>query len=185
MPPQELLLYAQEQEEEGYMHESSSNNNSRGRTFSSSAWESPRAPAAASLRRNKQFQGYQTIMSGGIKRYGDAYSVQAGSGVQGSTAAAQVSGMSGGGHSGSQGRLRPDDAMVESWQASARKRKMIVLSDDSEEDGDGASDDEDQGRGKRPKSMSREEGESPLCAAHLFVTTTAELHTAVLSFFSP
>jgi hypothetical protein len=158
VPPQELLLYPQEQEEEGYMHESSSNNNSRGRASSSSAWESPRAPAAASLRRNKQFQGYQTIMSGGIKRYGDAYSVQAGAAAQGSSAAAQASGMSGG-RSGSKSRLRPDDAMVESWQASARKRKMIVLSDDSEEDGDGASDDEYHGRGKRAKSMSREEGE--------------------------
>jgi hypothetical protein len=138
------------------MHESSSNNNNRGRP-SSSAWESPRAPAAAQ-RRNKQFQGYQTIMSGGIKRYGDAYSVQAGAGAS-SSVAAQAAGM--GGSSAGKGRLRPDEALVESWQASARKRKMIVLSDDSEgeEEADGEG---DWGRRKRTKSMSREEGEA-LC----------------------
>jgi hypothetical protein len=93
-------------------------------------------------------------MSGGIKRYGDAYSVQAGTGAS-SSVAAQAAGA--GGSSTGKGRLRPDEALVESWQASARKRKMIVLSDDSEgeeeEGGEG-----DRGRGKRAKSMSREEG---------------------------
>lgn len=76
--------------------------------------ETPVKSVAA--KRNKQFQGYQTIMNGGIKKYGDTFNA-----LQSTE------------KSGRLGKLQPDEAMVETWQASSeRKRKMIVLSDDSE-----------------------------------------------------
>jgi hypothetical protein len=159
---QELFLYPKD-EEEGYMHEASSNNNYR----------SPRTPAPeattylpSTARKNKQFQGYQTIMQSGLKHYGDAYSVQRGGGGSGS-------GGRGGGSSGSgvKGMLQPDEALVQNWQrrhqhsnlhqqqrgqrqqpsraeeadvevvaggaGSQRKRKLIVLSDTDQSDEDG------------------------------------------------
>jgi uncharacterized protein (DUF1330 family) len=163
---QELFLYSGGDGDEGYMHEASSNVNHRSPRSSTSAHTPSHSGALpASARRNKQFQGYQTLMSSDLKRYGNEYTVQGGAG------------------SGVKGRLQPDDTLVESWQvrhqreereqrehresgqsgqqmtdSASRKRKLIVLSDSEGED-----DDESEGKGRRggnrrSKSQSALEG---------------------------
>jgi uncharacterized protein (DUF1330 family) len=149
------------------MHEASSNVNHRSPRSSSSAHTPSHSGALpASVRRNKQFQGYQTLMSSDLKRYGDEYTVQGGAG------------------SGVKGRLQPDDTLVESWQvrhkreqreqpghresaqagqqtadSGGRKRKLIVLSD-SEGEGDGT---EERRRcdNRRSTSQYAQEGKLP------------------------
>jgi uncharacterized protein (DUF1330 family) len=148
------------------MHEASSNVNHRSPRSSSSAHTPSHSGALpASVRRNKQFQGYQTLMSSDLKRYGDEYTVQGGAG------------------SGVKGRLQPDDTLVESWQvrhqreqreqlehrdrgqsgyqavdSAGRKRKLIVLSDSEGEDDDESEGKVRRGDNRRSKSQSALEG---------------------------
>jgi uncharacterized protein (DUF1330 family) len=161
---QELFLYSGGDGDEGYMHEASSNVNHRSPRSSSSAHTPSHSGALpASVRRNKQFQGYQTLMSSDLKRYGDVYTVQGGAG------------------GGVKGRLQPDDTLVESWQvrhkreereqrehresgqskqqtaeSGGRKRKLIVLSDSEGED-DGT-EERRRGENRRSRSHSALEG---------------------------
>lgn len=86
---QELFLYKAEEEEDKAQdssagsrmndraHSSSYSNSYSGTSSSSSRGHHTPAPAltTASAQRNKQFKAYQTILSGNIGRYGDAYTV--------------------------------------------------------------------------------------------------------------
>ena len=132
---QELFLYSGEEEEEGEDNMNSSRSHSHTHSY---ATETPHKTPVA--RRNKQFQGYQSIMSGGIRRYGDTFSA-----LHSSEKNARAGG-------GRVGKLQPDEALVETWQASDRKRKMIVLSDDEDEP--------DEEERNRAKARAKVEGES-------------------------
>lgn len=66
-------------------------------------------------------------------------------------------------------KLRPDEDMVETWQAQqARKRKIIVLSDSSSSNS-GSEDEVEEGGGKhRKRSRATQEGNFSVCSIFLF-----------------
>ena len=131
---QELFLYPVDEDEENMTtNTSASKKNTSSSSFSSSA--TPLKLSGSS--RNKQFKGFQTIANSNIKRYGGDFNI----------------------HS-SGAKLCPPEDMIDTMQVqNERKRRIVVLSDSSEDEVQIVGDSQDKKRLKKTNQTNRH-GES-------------------------
>ena len=85
--------------------------------------------SSSAAKRNKQFQGYQTVMNSNIKYYGDKYHINTNNNTNTTTTSSSSS---------KKRNIQPDDNLIDTWQShqqqQQQRRKLIVLSDSSEDE---------------------------------------------------
>eukprot|EP01032_Pedospumella_encystans_P009875 gene9875-11589_t len=140
--PTEMFLYKEEEvADEDYQHHPQSNSNNPSTTNSASKhnplYSSSNHSSAQKARKNKQFQGYQTIMNSNIGTYGGKYTIDKKNNIANATATTNATNRNtnnnGATSSIKKSTLRPDEDMVTTIH---NRKRRIVLSDDEENSGD-------------------------------------------------
>eukprot|EP01032_Pedospumella_encystans_P014566 gene14566-16721_t len=139
--PTEMFLYKEEEvADEDYQHHPLSNSNNPSTTNSASKhnplYSSSNHSSAQKARKNKQFQGYQTIMNSNIGTYGGKYTIDKKNNIASATNNTNTthSNTNNNGTTSSikKSTLRPDEDMVTTIH---NRKRRIVLSDNEGDSG--------------------------------------------------